>query len=80
MQQLLGICKKGCRQFDFSLNDIPSHDVRLRSRYTLFFDEEMEIMNALLEQNVQIRRKSEFSLKFVLPTSKSRKMSLLNVF
>ena len=48
-------------------------------RYTSFFDEEMGFMNALWEQNVQIRRKFKFSVKFVWP-HKSRKMSLLSVY
>ena len=78
VQQLLGICKKLLLSWQFFKNLILVTKKR-RRRYTLFFHEEIGFMNALWDQNVQIRRKFEFSVKFVLPTSKSRKMCLLNV-
>ena len=66
-QQLLGICKKKLPNWHFFKNIILSTKKR-RKRYTLFFDEGMGYMNALREQNVQIRRKFKFSVKFVFST------------
>ena len=78
VQQLLGIRKKIVAGLIFFKNITLVTKKRMR-RYTLLFRWGDGIYECFLKPKCTNKEKIRFFVKFVLPTSKSRKMSLLNV-